>query len=115
MTDKIKDQKKINEDYLKFYKKVPDKDFSPARNKAIVEQTIVDYDAMRRKKVEEKVEGYGERADAVVSYLKNIGQAGGESNINKYFGNRMLAYLRGQEIRNKLMGSLMPKDKIIRA
>lgn len=98
------------DDMQRFFVKDP-KNFSPERNKAIVEKTIEEYEAMRRKKMEEKVDHYGERADAVVTYLKSLDRGHGESNLEKYFGKRMLAYLRGQQIRDQLMSGLTIKDK----
>ena len=95
----------------RFILDTPDKDFSPERNKAIIEQTIKDYEAMRAKKIKDRVEEYSERADAVVTYLKALNQGGSSSNMERYFGKRNLAYLRGLEIKQKLMAGLIVRDQ----
>lgn len=97
-------------DHDRFYVKDPT-GFSAARNKAIVEQTIQEYDAMRAKKAAEHDDSYAERSDAVVSYLKHLDQGLGESNMSRYFGKKTLAYLRGQQIRETLMKGMTVKNK----
>src|SRR5258708_4649804 len=117
MKKKIKDYKLVNDDYLRFYKKEPDKDFSPKRNEAIVEGTIKKYEETRRKKSLQHDDNYFERSDAVVTYLKSLDRGTSESNLEKYFGRKMMAYLRGQQIRDQLMSGLTVKNnegKIVR-
>lgn len=97
-------------DKARFYNH--DKDgFSAERNKAIIEQTITDYEAMRAKKAREYDDAYGERSEAVISYLKALDKggaisAGGQHNMMQYFGKRHLAYLQGLEIKQKLMAGM---------
>lgn len=99
------------EDYQRFYKKDAT-GFSAERNKAIVEQTIKEYEAMRAKKAVVFDEHYAERSDAVVTYLKQIDRGNGSNgNLEKYFGRKWLAYLRGQEIRDKLMAGMTVRNK----
>lgn len=98
-------------DQQRFFVKDP-VGFSPERNKEIVENSIKKYEAMRIKKVNDVVDHYSERADAVVSYLKSLDRGkGAQGNLEKYFGKQALAYLRGQQIRDRLMGSMMVKNK----
>jgi hypothetical protein len=104
LTDLVKPEDK------RFILDTPDEDFSPERNKAIVEQSIKDYEAMRAKKMKDRVEEYAERADAVTTYLKSLTHGRSNSNMEKYFGKRNLAYLRGQEIREKLMANIRVLD-----
>lgn len=85
----------------------PDADFSPERNKAVIEETI--------KKTRERVRsGYtgwrdkmGERVHAVASYLIHSNRK--DTPLEKYFTKQYLAYLRGDDIRNMLMTSLSQK------
>lgn len=95
----------------KYILDVPDAGFSPERNKFIIEQSIKDYEAMRAKKYKDQVEQYEERADAVVTYLKSLNKGAGESNMERYFGRKNLAYLRGEEIREKLMAGMTVRDQ----
>jgi hypothetical protein len=95
----IRYKKKSNQerDYEKFYVKDPDKDFSPERNKHIVEKTIKKAEEMRRKRKKEYAEQVGERVEAATSYALYL-DSGGAKPAEKYFGKQMLAYLRGQKI-----------------
>ena len=95
----------------KYILNTPDAGFSPERNKAIIENSIKEYEAMRAKKLKDQVDQYAERADAVVTYLKSLNKGGMESNMEKYFGKKNLAYLRGQEIREKLMANMTVRDQ----
>jgi hypothetical protein len=90
----------------KWIKDKPDEGFSPERNKAIVDQTIKEYEAIRANKLKSRVEEYAERSDAVVTYLKALDQGRGHSNLERFFGKKMLAHLRGQEIRDQLMSGM---------
>ena len=102
------------EDYQRFF--VPDgkvdPNFSPARNKAIIEKSIKDYEALRARKAISQDDAFGERSDAIASYLfsKEV-DSGGENSMKKYFGKRTLAYLRGMQIRDQLMASTVFKNK----
>ncbi len=98
-------------DKQRFFNSDPD-GFSPERNKFIIEETIRKYEATRVKKVNDVVDHYSERADAVVSFIKSVDRGkGAQGNLEKYFGKQMLAYLRGQQIRDKLMNNMLVKDK----
>ena len=98
-------------DKQRFFNSDPD-GFSPERNKFIIEETIRKYEATRIKKVNDVVDHYSERADAVVSFIKSVDRGkGAQGNLEKYFGKQMLAYLRGQQIRDRLMQNMMVKDK----
>lgn len=102
------------DDHQRFF--VPDgkvdPNFSPQRNKAIIEQTIQEYEKLRAKKASSQDEHFGERADAVLSYLHSVAVDGGsDRNMEKYFGKRMLAYLRGTQIRDQLMANRAIQSK----
>lgn len=96
-----KNQKRDQEIY---FKEEGDPGFSPERNKAIIDKTIKKYEARRKKAMDDRMNEYGERADAVVSYIRAIDR-GKESKIDKYFGKRYLGYLRGEEIKQQLMAN----------
>ncbi len=97
------------DDYQKFFIELPEPGFSPERNKAVVEGTIKKHNAMIYKKKHEHDEAYGERADAVVSYLRHAEKKPGYL-LKTYFGRQMLAYLRGEEIRKKLLANMRILD-----
>lgn len=95
----------------RFILKVAEPGFSPERNKAIVEQTITDYEVSLVKRGKQFDEHYAERADAVITYLRSLDKGQATSNLERYFGRKMLAHLRGQQIRDRLMSGLMVKNK----
>lgn len=92
-------------DRAKYYLHIPDKDFSPERNRQVVLNSIKKFEATREKKYKKLVEDYQERADAVVSYLRAVDR-GKSNNLLHYFDKRYLTFLRGDEIRQKLMAGL---------
>lgn len=88
-----------------------DANFSPQRNKAIIEQSIKDYEAMRAKKGTSQDDAFAERADAVVSFLRSMANGHSEKSVDQYFGRKALAQLRGEEIRRQLMSGMTLKNK----
>ena len=89
-----------------------DPNFSPEKNRAIVEKTIQQYEANLKRKMDEKVDNYGERADAVVTYLRALNRGyGAHSDLERYFGRQMMAHLRGQQIRDSLMSGMTVQNK----
>ena len=73
--------------------------FSPERNKKVVEDSLKKYEAARRNKIREFRSALGERTQALAFFFKSRFHA---SSVEKYFGKRWLAYLRGQRIREVL-------------
>jgi hypothetical protein len=82
----------------------PDPDFSPERNKAVIDSTIKKYHAMRRKKIKEYNAGIMERAEAAAYYLKAREMGGNNvSNIVEYFGKAQLRQLTAQKLEAKVL------------
>lgn len=100
-----------NPDYQRFYVHDPDPNFSPERNKWIVEESIRRYEAFRKKKFKKVREGIAERSEAVASYLTSIHGAESKNSVERYFGKRTLAYLRGLEITDRIR-AMQSKNKI---
>ena len=98
----------------KFWPDKPDPGFSPDRNKFVIESTIKKYEAMRAKKLKEFREGVAERAYAIASYLTSRYGAHSSTPIQRYFGKRYLAELRGQNIINKLKTAGSPNPSELR-
>lgn len=98
--------KYTEKDDLKFYLKNPDPNFSPQRNKFVVESTIKKHDALIKKKKDMLKDPYMERADAVVTYLKTIERGGVDSKLERFFSKKYLAFLRGDDIRKELMSRM---------
>lgn len=102
-------------DDKKFYLERPDANFSPERNKAIVDETIRKHNALIEKKKIAHRDDYMERADAVFTYLRSFNKPRNR-NIEKFFGKKYLAYLRGEDIKRELyarMTFLNPDGKEI--
>jgi len=84
-------------DYQRFYVSKPDPGFSPARNKAIIEETIRETDANYKKRFAERLDGMRERSEVVGSYIRHLVQKNDSTPIEKYIGKRYLAQLQGEE------------------
>lgn len=97
-------------DHALYFVEDGEPEFSPARNKFIIENTIKKYEALRRKKRRMYVDSVRERADAVATYLKSR-VAEGNTPVEKYFGKRWMAHLRGQQILNTVKRLYAPKHK----
>jgi hypothetical protein len=67
------------------------------RNDAVIESSIKKFEAMRKRKYNQAIEEYRERADATVSFIRAVDK-GKSNNLYKYFGRKMIAHLRGDEI-----------------
>lgn len=93
-------------DFKKFYVPGGEDGFSPERNKAVIEETILKYEADRDRRQKEFGESLDERSDAVSHFLKAIDR-GQATTALKYFGKKELARLRGEEI----LGQLYAKKK----
>jgi hypothetical protein len=87
----------FSEDDLKFYKANPSKNFSPARNKAIVAQTIRETIEARKKKMSDWQKDLHYRTDALATYFHSLAQ-GKEMTPEKYFGRRELAKLHARHV-----------------
>ena len=100
-TMKLTDNEK--KDYFKWYLDEPEAGFSPKRNKAVIEQSIIKSKLLRERRNRDYIESIRERSDAVVSYLKHV-DMGHEQSVERYFGRKMLAHLRGQKIVEEIKG-----------
>jgi len=98
-------------DYQKYYVDSP-KDFSPARNAYIINKTIKEYEAKRAAKYRMFNEALKERVSAVADYFNHL-NSGKSTSVEKYFGKKELARLRGREVIKELRGETLP-GKLIR-
>ena len=102
----MKDPKKekIDPKDFKFMEQNPygDPGFSEEYNKRIIAEVDTWNDMLEKRKDQEFKEKTQERTGAVAQYLQNITQGSGVTEIERYFGRRYLAYLRGQQIVRKL-------------
>ena len=94
------------EDHRRYFKEKGDPGFSPKRNKVVIEGTIKKYEANRKRKMQEFTNTLRERTSAVAQYLTSEHGARSDKPVEKYFGKRILAQLRGDEIRNEIMSRL---------
>jgi len=103
------------EDYKKWYVYRPEDGFSPERNKRVIEYTIAKSKLLKERRNRDYIEQIRERADAVATYLRAVDR-GKEPNVDRYFGKKILAYLRAQKIvaelkdRKKKLFSLIEID-----
>ncbi len=90
----------------KFVVATPDAGFDPRKNKMVIDECIREYEAMRKKKLQQSQEGIGERSDAVATYIKSNLASSKDTPVQRYFGRRWLAYLRGDQIKDELMKNM---------
>ena len=98
----MKTIKKIAPSDYRLVPKDADSNFDAKRNQQVVEEVIEETEKIweaKRKASHQKLE---ERTDAVATYLHSLEQGKGNSNMEKYFGRKHLAYLRGQQIIREL-------------
>lgn len=93
--------KSQKEDYRRYYVDKPDSSFNPKRSREVVNRSIEKYEKKRKAQEKAWVDKFAERADAVASYLIHLNNAKTTS-LETYFGRRFLAYLRGQQIVQKI-------------
>jgi hypothetical protein len=101
-------------DDKKFFVEKGDPGFSPERNKRVIEDTIKKYELQRAKKIKEFREGLAERSDALATWIGSLKGWKSGTPADRYFGRRMIAYLRGDALREKLMngGGVISRDTI---
>lgn len=95
----------------KYFKANPDADFSPARNKQVIADSIKKYEANRAKRKKEFGEQVDERSDAVASYFQHLNQ-GKNTPLMKYFGRRELARLQGRKIYEKITNGRIQFEEV---
>jgi hypothetical protein len=100
----------LDEKYLRSFK--PDPDFNPEHNRSVIDQVIKDTDANIRAKGREHDQDYQERSEAAAHYLKSLQQGNTSKDVEKYFGRRHLAYLRGQEVMGRIKEKIKGATKL---
>lgn len=80
----------------------PDADFSPARNKAIVEKLIADTDKFFNSLEKELQVDKDNRVDVLSSFAQYTFSKGGHKTLEQYLGKRKMAEIYGQRIVEKL-------------
>ena len=80
----------------------PDSNFSASENQRVIDEVIKENELNRKRKEKEFKDKSGERISAVASYVKQLAKTGENTSVEGYFGKRYLAYLRGEEIINRL-------------
>ena len=89
---------KIQPEDKKFWLDEPEPGFSPERNEAVVNNTIKKYEKKQLEKRKEAWDGIRERAHAISYWLTSRHGALSSKPLDKYFGRKYLAKLRGEDI-----------------
>ena len=97
---------KVHPKDYEFVNKEPDADFDPKHNKRIIQEVIEESEKLWKAKKRAYSESLGERTDALAQYVKSVSEGNTESNVSKYFGQKYLMYLKGQEILQKIQKNL---------
>jgi len=99
----------------------PDPDFSPERNKAIINETVKDTEKFFKTQVEAIDESLGNRIDILSTYGRYVFNKGykdikhylGEKQYNALIGEKILSKLRIAETVNRLNGNTRFKKGIL--
>lgn len=102
---------KFIKDNKEYFNRHPDADFSPAKNKKVIADTIANYEANRAKRKKNFAEKLEERSDAVASYFQHLNQGKGTP-LEKYFGRKELARLQGKKIYEKLTNGRIQFEEV---
>lgn len=84
-------------DMKRFWAERPDPDFDPKRNEDVIKRSIARAEELRRQKIKAKMEGIGDRANALASYIKYLDKGGGKK-AEDYFGRKEMARLQGKKV-----------------
>ncbi len=79
-----------------------DAGFSEEHNRRVIAEVDTWNEQMDRERERKHKEALSERNTAIAAYFKNVTQGKGVTDVEKYFGRRHLAYLRGEEIVKQL-------------
>ncbi len=93
------------EDY-KFVGVNPDPGFDADRNKKVITETIANSERNRRLKQADYKDRLMARTGAIATYIKSIDNGQTSMDVLKYFGRKEIARLRGEEIRESILGKL---------
>jgi hypothetical protein len=98
--------RKIAKEDWKFMQEKPegDPDFNEKRSRAVINNTIKKYEAIRAARSKFIEEGVRERSDAISSWVASMNGSG--KPIDQYLGRKWMAYFRGEEIVAKLREKL---------
>lgn len=110
LPDSLKEQKQ--RDHQLYYLEKPDPDFSPEHNAWVMKESIRKTNENRRLRTKQFNDNVGERVDAVVTYLRSRA-AEGNTPIERYFGKKQLAHLRGQQILKTIKTKIAGKVRTI--
>ena len=97
---------KVHKLDYEYVNKEPDGDFDPARNKRVIQEVIEESEKLWKAKKKAYSDALGERTDALAQYVKSVSEGNTNSNVSKYFGQKYLMYLKGQEILQKIQKNL---------
>lgn len=99
---------KISKKDWKYMKPEAEAGFNPAWNNHVINNAIAETDKLIAKKKKEFKEGLMERSDALATYFTSPKFT--SKPADKYFGKKMVAYLRGDFIRRKLMDNVIQEN-----
>lgn len=85
----------INKTDWKYVGVEPDPGFDPKHNEKTIAEVIKKNEVLFARKERKRKESIKERASAIASYVKNTKD---NTTPEEYFGKKTLAYLRGQQI-----------------
>lgn len=92
----------FNKDNWHLFVDKPDPDFSPEHNRAVIQQTIDEYEKLRYGVADKTKRDSQDRADILASFAKYKLDLGGEKKIEGYLGKARMRELYGEKLFQKV-------------
>ena len=102
---------KIDKADWKYVPVDPEDGFDAEHNRRVIRKTIRKHEKTKRVKDRQYTELVAERTSALAQYLKSLQTGKTTSSAEKYFGQKELTYLRGQEIMDELYERQKKKER----
>lgn len=94
--------KDFHKDNYRYFVEKPDRNFSAARNYAIINGTIEDYEKMRYGVDPKVVKAAGDRADILASFAKYKLDIGGGKQLEEWLGKEQMNRIYGAALLEKI-------------
>jgi hypothetical protein len=92
----------INPDNYRLYVDKPDKDFSPAKNKSVIDGVLKENDKMQRELNKEVKTNAGNVADILASFAKYKLDLGGGKQLEQWMGKDGMKRIYGEKLLEKM-------------
>lgn len=103
----------IQKEDQKFFIEKGDPGFNPDRNKFIIDWTIKRAEEQKAARDKAFKDDIAERSDALATYFRSRAAESTSTPIDKYFGKKTLAHLRGMKIAEVIKTKLAGREQLV--